>query len=65
MCDNVDKFYQFHSSITDGELEAQWLVAAGFSQLTKAFQEVRQNTVIRSIKKKKSTNKTVITRAVS
>lgn len=27
---------------TDGELEAQWLVAAGFSQLTKAFQEVNR-----------------------
>lgn len=25
---------------TDGELEAEWLVAAGFPQLTKAFQEV-------------------------
>lgn len=25
----------------DGELEAEWLVAAGFPQLTKAFQEVR------------------------
>lgn len=30
----------------DGELEAQWLVAAGFSQLTKAFQEGRELTAL-------------------
>lgn len=29
-----------NSLISDGELEAEWLVAAGFPQLTKAFEEV-------------------------
>lgn len=36
--------YQSNNNIsfhfTDGELEAEWLIAAGFPQLTKAFQEV-------------------------
>lgn len=32
--------------LSDGELEAQWLVAAGFSQLTKAFQEVRSTPIL-------------------
>lgn len=31
------------SSILDGEWEAQWLVAAGFPQLTRAFEQVRKN----------------------
>lgn len=26
--------------VSDGELEAQWLVSAGFPHLTKAFEEV-------------------------
>ncbi len=39
----VNLFLIFYFSFfIDGELEAQWLVAAGFSQLTKAFQEVSQ-----------------------
>lgn len=32
--------FSINFSFTDGELEAEWLVAAGFPQLTKAFQEV-------------------------
>lgn len=45
-----DNFLLFFA---DGELEAEWLVAAGFPHLTKAFEEVRIRVEDKWKKKKK------------
>lgn len=42
-------FIFFSSCFIDGELEAQWLVSAGFPHLTKAFEEVSYNTIAQPI----------------
>lgn len=40
-----NRLVTFYRKILDGEWEAQWLVTAGFPQLTRAFEQVRMNKI--------------------